>query len=128
MGTVYTATCNTCNYENDFCLGFGMRSINLVSSMSVLSVEEQTEIQEMIDNKTIANFDIENKLTECSNCNELREKTIITITKQNGTTLTYGTKCTQCTNAIHIHENINQVSCPCCKQSTLTFMTTGHWD
>ena len=128
MGTVYTATCHTCNYKNDFCLGFGLRSINLVSSMSVLSVEEQTEIQKMIDSKTIANFDIENKLTECSNCNELREKTIITITKQNGSHLVFGNKCTDCKEELHIHDNIDDVSCPCCKDSSLTFEETGRWD
>lgn len=128
MGTVYTATCNTCNYQNDFCLGFGRRSIDLVSSMSVLSVEEQNQIQEMINSKTIKDFNIENNLTECSNCNELREKTIITIIKQNGTSITYGTQCPSCTNDLRIHDNINQVPCPSCKQSTLTFMRTGHWD
>lgn len=128
MGAVYTATCHTCNYKNDFCLGFGRRSIDLVSSMSVLSVEEQAEIQEMIDSKTIDDFNIENKLIECSHCNELREKTIITITKQNGSHFVFGNKCTNCNKELHIHENIDDVSCPCCKDSQLTFNRSGLWD
>ena len=127
MGALYTATCNKCNHQNDFCLGFGRRSIDLVSSMNVHSVEEQNEIQEMINNKSIADFKIENKLTKCSSCPELREKCIITITKQNGVSIIYGTACPECTSNLRVYENLDSVLCPSCKQSTLTFMRTGHW-
>lgn len=131
MGTVYTATCATCNYKKDFFLGSGFRSIDLLSSIQVLSVEEQIEIQKMYDNREITKFLVENKLTECSHCDaseKLKDKTIITITKQNSHDLVFGNKCSDCNEELRTYENTNDVSCPCCKDSSLTFEVTGLWD
>lgn len=130
MGTVYTATCTKCNYRGDFCLGFGLSSINLLSSIRVLSDAEQKDIEKMFNNGEIINFQIENKLTECTHCDtheKLLDKTIITITKPNQQVLVYGNKCTDCHEELRIYDDVN-VSCPCCKDSNLAFTKTGRWD
>lgn len=131
MGTVYTATCPKCNYTGDFCLGYGLSSINLLSSIRVLSENEQKLIEEMISNREISNFLVENKLTECLHCGtseKLKDKTIITITKQNSHDLVFGNNCSDCSEELLTYENTNDVSCPCCKDSSLTFEETGRWD
>lgn len=130
MGIVYRATCPTCNYKKDFFLGFGLNSINLLSSAQVLSEEEQMDIQKMIGNREISEFLVENKLTECQHCGtpkKLKDKTIIKITKQNQQDLVFGNNCSDCGEELRIYDNRN-VSCPCCKDSCLTFEETGRWD
>lgn len=136
MGIVYTATCPTCNYKKEFHLGFGLRSIDLLFSAQALSEKEQMDIQKMNDNREISNFLVENKLTECLHCNmpeKLKDKTIITITKPNHHNLVFGNKCSNCRKELQIYDSkkdkgIDKVSCPCCKDSFLTFKETGLWD
>lgn len=136
MGTVYTATCPTCNYKKDFFLGSGFRSIDLLSSAQVLCEEEQMDIHKMNDNREISKFVVENKLTECLHCNtheSLKDKTIITVTKQNQHNMVFGNKCSDCGEELQIYDSkkdkgIDKVSCPCCKDSFLTFKETGLWD
>lgn len=131
MGVVYTASCPTCNYKKDFFLGFGFNSINLFSSAQVLKEEEQKEIHEIDSNREIKDFSVENKLTECTHCNtpeRLKEKVVITITKQNGDNLVFGNKCSHCEKELKTYNSLMGVSCPCCKDSSLTFEETGHWD
>ena len=131
MGIVYTASCPTCDYKKDFFLGFGFNSINLFSSAQVLKEEEQKEIHEIVSNREIKDFSVENKLTECLHCDtpeKLKDKTIITITKQNQHNLVFGNKCSDCDEELRIYDTIAEVSCPCCKDSSLTFEETGRWD
>ena len=131
MGIVYRASCPTCNYNKNFCIGFGRNSINLISSARVLREEEQKKVHELVTNREIKDFSVENKLVECAHCDapeKLKEKSIIKVTKKNGDNLVFGNKCSHCKEELKIYDSLMGVSCPCCKDSSLTFEETGQWD
>ena len=136
MGTVYKATCPKCGYEEQFCLGSGLGGINLLWCMRALSEKEQTDIRKMYENREIASFSVENKLVECRHChipNKLKEKTIITITDQNGQGFIFGSYCYDCGQKLHIydgeeHKVTDKVACPSCRELFLIIYKEGLWD
>ena len=136
MGTVYRATCPKCGYKEQFCLGIGLGGINLFGCIRALSKKEQIEIRKMHENREIASFLVENKLTECRHCktlNKLKEKTIITITDQDGHSLVFGGQCRDCGRKLHIYDgevdkDTGKVACPSCGESFLIISKEGHWD
>ena len=130
MAQVFKGSCPNCQYTRDFFLGFGKMSINLLASLRVLNEQEQKEINTLLNNKQVKDFIVENKLVECS-CSQpmekLKDKTIITITTHSGSTLVFGDRCDKCKDTFVIHPNLEDVPCPCCQDSILTFSITGHW-
>ena len=135
MGTVFRATCPTCNYEEQFCLGSGLGGINLLSCIRASSEREQTEIKKMYDNNEITSYVVEKKLTECHHChtyNKLQDKTIITIIDQRGQCLVYGGQCHDCRRELHIYDeevdkDSAKVTCPSCAESFLIIYKEGLW-
>ena len=133
MGTVYRATCPICGYEEQFCLGSGLGGNNLLWCIRALSETEQTEIRKMYENREIASFSVENKLAECRHCHtpdKLKEKTIITITDQNGQSFIFGSHCCDCGQKLHIydgeeHKVTDKVACPSCAESFLIIYKEG---
>lgn len=136
MGTVYRATCPKCDYEQQFCLGSGLGGINLLGCIRALSEREQTDIRKMYENREIAHFLVENKLTECCHCNtpnKLKDKTIITITDHNRHTLVFGSQCCDCGRELYIYDgevdkDPDKVACPSCSESFLIISIEGFWD
>ena len=135
MGTVYRATCPRCGYEEQFCLGSGLGGNNLLLCMRALSEKEQTDIRKMYENREIANFLVENKLTECRHCNtynKLKDKTIITITDYNHHSLVFGGQCCDCGRELRIYDgeidkDPAKVACPNCAGSFLIIYKEGLW-
>lgn len=72
MGTIYKAACPKCEYEEEFYLGGGLMSIDLLCNLRFLDRVEQDEIRKMKSEGNISNFVVENKLTACIHCDALR--------------------------------------------------------
>lgn len=133
MGLLYRASCPNCSYNKDFCLGIGMRSNNLLQNIKVLSEEEQKVVMQMHENAEIDSFVIENKLTECAECNVLNERTVIKIKSITGAKKVLGNRCTSCGNKVYLYDEIKnceffKIRCLECKEALLRFSLVGHWD
>jgi len=130
MGKMYKASCPDCGYETTLYLGAGLLSINLKRSALILPEEERVVLLRMTNDNGIKEFSIENKVTECPECQKIDSQMIIDITKQNGTTHRFGTLCNTCKKGAIVHEDgaDGTYLCPKCRQHILELEETGVWD
>lgn len=130
MGIVYRVVCPKCNYQRDFNLGGGLNSVNLKRSIRVLEIKEQEIVSNLEEQNQIEHFRIENQLTECIDCKEMKAKTIIRITDKQGNVYQLGNTCQQCGKKAIIYANVTpyQILCPECGEAELHFSEVGYWD
>lgn len=135
MGIIYKAVCPECDYQEEFYLGGGLFSMELLGNIDTLSEEEQKKIKQLEDSGEIKRFFIEKELTQCIHCKKLKpleEKTIIKIMDKRGKTFIFGNYCSSCGNKLQIHEKVDEnkdkLICPDCGTAFLRFDRVGRWD
>lgn len=130
MGEIYKAVCPKCKYETELYLGGGFLSINLRRSASILPEGEQAALLKMIDEGRISEFNIESKITECTECSKVDSQMIIDVIENDGTRHRFNGKCNTCQNDIIVHEDgaDGEYMCPECRQEILELEVTGVWD
>lgn len=130
MGTVYHTICPNCDYQTELSLGAGLSAINLHRNIRVLSEEEQEQLLAMEKKKEIKSFHIENMILECSRCNTLEDRTIITITGHDNKTHIFGNQCPKCGESCKLIKGTDafHVKCPKCGEAEMEFIEIGLWD
>lgn len=136
MGTLYKAQCSNCGYEEEFPIGGGIRSIDLLGNIGTITFEEQEKIKKMYYNSEINSFSIENMLTKCTNCYDeksIKLKTIITILDISQSSHIFGNLCSSCNSKLECYDEMHmkikdKIACPKCGDSFLVFDKIGQWD
>lgn len=136
MGTIYRATCPSCEYTSDFHLGVGLNSIRLPFLLRGLSETDRSAVVKMNEEGRIRSVVGTNELVKDCDCSNntgkqlpLAVKMILTVTDKEGHTHLFGHQCADCGKKLLRYPDIAEpIPCPVCGKSHLKFQTVGHWD
>lgn len=138
MGKLYRASCPLCGYEEEFPLGGGLLSANLLQCMRALPKEEQEQVKKLHDCGEVLHFSAEQKLTRCIHCHsfgQLNARLMIEITDGEQQHHVFGNRCDHCNHKLEVYEaeqllteNTKASLCPSCGKKALSFQTVGFWD
>lgn len=130
MGSIYRAVCPHCTYKKEFPVGGGLNSCNLNLCVRLLRPVEQERIRKLKEHNQIKRFTIENHITECRFCGELKSQMIISIEDNRDKLYTFGNLCENCDQEVTVYPNTlpYRILCPECKTDALDISEVGLWD
>jgi transcription elongation factor Elf1 len=129
MGDSITVECKSCDYQNKFILGVGMRYFSLENVIDLVSPTRREEVLKLLQRQDVKDVRYEHKLFVCPNCNNLAERFDFSISYDDGQTYSPDFRCPDCrTKLIQLDKPIDNIPCPNCGEKTLIHFPSVLWD
>jgi transcription elongation factor Elf1 len=129
MGDGITVECKSCDYQNNFILGVGMRYFSLENVIDLVSPTSREEVLDLLQRQDVKDVRYEHKLFVCPNCNNLAERFDFSISYDDGQTYSPYFRCPDCrTKLVQLDKPIDNIRCPNCGEKTLIHYPSVLWD
>jgi len=129
MGYGITIKCTSCDYEETFMLGVGMKYFSLENVISQVSSARREKVLDILHHHAVGGVSYEHKIFICPNCKTLGERFDYSIFYDDGQLYKPYFRCSKCRRKlIPLKEPISSLHCSKCGEATLLSHETVIWD
>ena len=129
MGQGITIECKSCDYQESFTLGVGMRYFSLENVINLVDTNHRDKVLHILQNEKIIEINYQHKLFVCPHCNKIASRFDYIILYNDNKKSSPIFHCPECkTKMVVVKEPIEKIPCPKCDRKTLIKSISMIWD
>ena len=131
MGSTIEVVCEECKYRRVFNIGRNAKKESAYEVLKCYSKDLFTTIKQLDKAYNMTDYDYGESICVCKACNNLVNKTILTIKFQDSSDFIPKHFCNKCNSSLKIiegPEELMEYNCPNCGDHSLRYINVCNWD
>lgn len=132
MGSGIIVKCSRCDFSKELLIGSGLFKPSFEKALEISSEETKETLKKLLNNYRIENHEVVREIYYCTSCLDIVDKSVLKVDLQSGIKFEEELYCSNCNNKlekVEDNEEIHDLHCPNCEESTLTYIENYiSWD